>query len=84
MQEESPLKLRFQHQDSSRWFGLLEIRIWTNCVENCFECASPSSCSNCFVGFEKIVLESGEVICTEVGTPCQTYSPHCLVCALHS
>ncbi|EAR85937.2 hypothetical protein TTHERM_01176650 (macronuclear) [Tetrahymena thermophila SB210] len=61
------IKLQFkQHVTSDfSWYGVLKLRAWANCVENCNICLDNTNCSSCLQGFDRYTLQSGQKVCEQ-------------------
>ncbi|EWS72591.1 hypothetical protein TTHERM_001089028 (macronuclear) [Tetrahymena thermophila SB210] len=61
------IKVKFvQHVISdSSWYGVLKLRTWANCVENCDICLNSTNCSSCLQGFDRYTLQSGQKVCEQ-------------------
>ncbi|KAL4493841.1 hypothetical protein ABPG73_010119 [Tetrahymena malaccensis] len=47
------------------WYGVLKLRAWANCVENCDVCLDNTNCSSCLQGFDRYTLPSGQKVCDQ-------------------
>ncbi|EWS72590.1 hypothetical protein TTHERM_001176649 (macronuclear) [Tetrahymena thermophila SB210] len=61
------IKVKFvQHVTSDfSWYGVLKLRAWANCVENCNVCLNIANCSSCLQGFDRYTLQSGQKVCDQ-------------------
>ncbi|EWS72589.1 hypothetical protein TTHERM_001176648 (macronuclear) [Tetrahymena thermophila SB210] len=61
------IKVQFiQHVTNGySWYGVLKLRTWANCVENCDICLNSTNCSSCLQGFDRYTLQSGQKVCEQ-------------------
>ncbi|EAR85941.2 hypothetical protein TTHERM_01178670 (macronuclear) [Tetrahymena thermophila SB210] len=61
------IKVQFvQHVTNDfSWYGVLKLRAWANCVENCDVCQDNTNCSSCLQGFDRYTLQSGQKVCEQ-------------------
>ncbi|KAL4477135.1 hypothetical protein ABPG72_008869 [Tetrahymena utriculariae] len=59
-------------------FAIKQIRVWTNCCQNCLQCSSSTTCLNCMAGFSVYQFPTGEQVCQQT-SGCNT--SNCYSCA---
>ncbi|EAR85945.2 hypothetical protein TTHERM_01178720 (macronuclear) [Tetrahymena thermophila SB210] len=59
-------------------FAIKQIRIWTNCCQNCLQCSSSTTCLTCMPGFSIYTFPTGEQVCQQT-SGCTTVN--CYSCA---
>ncbi|EAR93317.2 hypothetical protein TTHERM_00746890 (macronuclear) [Tetrahymena thermophila SB210] len=62
------IKVQFQQhvtQYGNSLYGILKLRVWANCVENCDICLDSANCSKCLLGFDKYTIQSGQKVCEQ-------------------
>ncbi|KAL4467241.1 hypothetical protein ABPG72_005866 [Tetrahymena utriculariae] len=74
--------LQFQQQQlsltqSQNLMGIAQIRLWTNCVQNCQVCTDNTNCQKCFPGFQITSLPSGQRVCEQTFSACQANCDTC-------
>ncbi|KAL4450406.1 hypothetical protein ABPG74_019304 [Tetrahymena malaccensis] len=61
------IQVRIEQKGTSNqnFYGILKLRVWANCVENCDVCLNRKNCKSCLSGFDRYILPSGQKVCDQ-------------------
>ncbi|KAL4493846.1 hypothetical protein ABPG73_010124 [Tetrahymena malaccensis] len=62
-------------------FAVKQIRIWTNCCQNCLQCSTSTTCLTCMTGFIVYSFPTGQQVCSQT-SGCNT--ANCYSCAQYN